>query len=92
MGGFRVGSVRGISIRIHVSFVLALPLLGFWFARAFRHAAVAAGIPPDTLSGPPIVWGVAMALALFLSVLLHELGYDQELWIGCVRKAAYPSG
>jgi hypothetical protein len=24
--------------------------------------------------------------------LRNNLGYDQELWIGCVRKAAYPSG
>jgi Zn-dependent protease len=75
MSGFRIGTIQGIPIRIHVTFLLALPLLAFGFARAFREAAELAGEDPSAL-GNPFLWGLTVALALFLSVLLHELAHS----------------
>jgi len=74
--GFQLGSIRGIPIRIHVSFLLVLPLLAFGFARGIVEAARLAGIPAESLSGGPAIWGLLVALALFLSVLLHELAHS----------------
>lgn len=75
MNGFKIGSIRGIPIRIHFTFLLVLPLLAFGFARAFREAASVAEVPPSQL-GSPLLWGLGLALALFLSVLLHELAHS----------------
>jgi Zn-dependent protease/predicted transcriptional regulator len=76
MNGFRVATVRGIPIRIHITFLLVLPLLAFGFGRAFQEAARLAGIAPGELRGNPYVWGLGIALALFLSVLVHELAHS----------------
>ena len=76
MGGFRIATIRGIPIRIHFTFLLVLPLLAFAFATAFRRAAVVAGVPPERLVGSPWLWGLGVALALFASVLVHELAHS----------------
>lgn len=75
-GGFTIGSVRGIPIRVHFTLLLVLPLLAFAFSRAFRDAARLAEVPPDQLTGSPLLWGLGLAVALFVSVLLHELAHS----------------
>jgi Zn-dependent protease len=76
MGGFKIGTIRGIPIRVHITFLIVLPILAVGFARTFRVAAHLAEVPPEKVTGSPFLWGVGMALALFLSVLLHELGHS----------------
>jgi len=75
-GGFKIGSIRGIPIRVHFTLLLILPLLAFAFARAFRDAARLAEVPPDQVTGNPLLWGLGLAVALFVSVLLHELAHS----------------
>src|SRR5512138_1132756 len=75
-GSIRIGTIRGIPIRIHVTFLVVLPLLAWGFGRVFSEAARLAGIPPSELRGPPILWGLVVALALFASVLVHELAHS----------------
>jgi Zn-dependent protease/CBS domain-containing protein len=78
MGGsaIRLGSIAGIPIRIHVTFLLVLPFLAIGFGRVYSEAARAADVPPDQLHGSPFLWGLAVALALFASVLVHELAHS----------------
>jgi Zn-dependent protease/predicted transcriptional regulator len=76
LGGFRIAAIRGIPIRIHFTLLLVLPLLAYGFARAFGEAARAAEVPPEQLYGRPLLWGLGIAIALFLSVLLHELAHS----------------
>lgn len=76
LGGLRIGTVRGVPIRIHFSLLLVLPLLAVGFARAFRAAARMADVPPEHLQGSPWLWGLGVALALFASVLVHELAHS----------------
>ncbi|ABS27330.1 site-2 protease family protein [Anaeromyxobacter sp. Fw109-5] len=75
-GAIRIGGVRGIPIRIHVSFLVVLPFLALGFGRMFGEATRIAGIPPERLHGSPFLWGLGIALALFLSVLVHELAHS----------------
>ena len=75
-GAIRIGSVRGIPIRIHVTFLIVLPLLAVAFARVFTEAARVADIPAAELHGSPFLWGLVVAVALFLSVLVHELAHS----------------
>jgi Zn-dependent protease/CBS domain-containing protein len=75
LGGFRIATIRGIPIRVHFTFLFALPFLAFGFARAFRSAASLADVPLEGLTGSPWLWGLGVALALFASVLVHELAH-----------------
>jgi Zn-dependent protease/CBS domain-containing protein len=74
--GFRLFTVRGIPIRIHYTFLLILPFLAWTFGRSFVEVARLAGVPAEKLSGPPWGWGLLVALALFASVLVHELAHS----------------
>ncbi|WP_257457833.1 site-2 protease family protein [Archangium lipolyticum] len=73
---FRIATLRGIPIRVHFTFLLVLPFLAWLFGQAFRNAADAADVPPERLMGSPILWGLGLAVALFLSVLVHELAHS----------------
>jgi len=74
--GFRIGTIRGIPIRIHYTFLLVLPFLAYAFGQNFVAAARLGGVPAATLRGPPWAWGLLVALLLFASVLVHELAHS----------------
>ena len=76
MGGFRIGTIKGIPIRVHYSFLLILPFLAYQFGLLFRSAASHADVPREMLGGNPFIWGLGLALALFGSVLVHELAHS----------------
>ncbi len=75
MASLQIAKVRGIPIRIHVSFLLILPLFALLFGRAFGAAARAADVSSDRLVGAPWLWGLGLAIALFVSVVIHELAH-----------------
>lgn len=75
MTAFKIGSVRGIPIRVHFTFLLILPFLAFVFGNVVGMAAQAAGVPPSGVAGSAWMWGLLLAIALFASVLLHELAH-----------------
>src|SRR5262249_37446205 len=72
----RLGRIFGIPVQIHVSFLFALPLLAYLFAHQFVAAARLVGVPEARIGGDRLLWGLAVALALFASVLLHELAHS----------------
>jgi Zn-dependent protease len=74
--GFRVATIRRIPIRIHPTFLLILPLLAYGFGRDLTAAAQRAGIPALRLGFSPWLYGMGLALALFASVLVHELAHS----------------
>jgi Zn-dependent protease/predicted transcriptional regulator len=66
----QLGRVRGIPIRLHWSFLPVLPLFAFVMADAYFAA-------PDRGPGAlDLVWGAALAIALFACVTLHELSHS----------------
>ncbi len=75
-GAFQIATLRGIPLRVHFSFLLVLPFLAWLFGQAFRRAAEAADVPPEQLVGSPFLWGLGLAVALFLAVLVHELAHS----------------
>lgn len=74
-GGIRLFSVRGVPIRLHWTFFLVLPWLAFAMARQFAAFAANAHTSRDALLLSPGTWGFVLAVLLFASVLLHELGH-----------------
>ncbi len=77
-GAFRVFTLQGIPIRIHFSFLLVLPVLAWLFGQVFasRAAARMADVPQEHLVHMPYLWGLGLAVALFVSVLVHELAHS----------------
>lgn len=63
--------VRGIPLRLHWTFLLALPLFAYLMARAYFTPE--AGAVPDAGAW---MWGALLAVGLFGSVLLHELSHS----------------
>ena len=72
----RIGSIMGIPIYLHFSFLLILPFLAWSFGNNFKAMAALAEVPAAQLAWSPYAWGLAMAVLLFGSVLLHELGHS----------------
>lgn len=70
-GAWRLGSLGGIEIRVHYTWLLAFFLIAWSLARGYFPMA---GSP----SGSGTYWtlGVVAALLLFASVLVHELGHS----------------
>ncbi|MFC5971653.1 site-2 protease family protein [Halomarina salina] len=84
MRSFRIGSVFGIPIQLDLTFLLVLPLFayligaqtGLWvdtlgqvFGTTISLGSLGEGVSPYLL-------GLAAAIGLFASVLLHELGHS----------------
>lgn len=62
---FRVAHVRGIDIKVHITFFLILILGGLQWADS---------VPDSPLEG--MLFGVVLMLLLFVCVTLHELGHS----------------
>lgn len=67
----------GIPIDLDWSLLIALPLISWMIARSLPHSLEVLGLnAPQLLGGPaPYLIGLAAAVGLFVSVLLHELGH-----------------
>lgn len=74
-GGVKVLSVRGIPIKLHWTFFLILPYVAYAMAKRFEAFANDASTHDYALLLPPAAWGLVLAILLFASVLLHELGH-----------------
>jgi len=64
-----------VDIQLHISLLLILPYLVFVTRVRFAELTRTAGVSAEQLSLGPTGWGVVMALALFSSILIHELGH-----------------
>lgn len=69
---FKIGTVMGIPIRIHISFLLVLPL----FALVFASAPAPYGF--QDIQPPLVSYALSLltTILLFACVLLHELGHS----------------
>ena len=70
----RIGSLFGIQIRIDWSWLLALVLIGTTLAFQFASELPAKNAPPGHVVVTPkhVLMGLAVAVFLFVSVLMHE--------------------
>lgn len=72
----------GVPLRLDPSFLIVLPLLAWLISSqipAYAQMLAEAGIPLDatelTVGATPILLGLASAVGLFTSVVIHELGH-----------------
>jgi Zn-dependent protease/predicted transcriptional regulator len=72
-----IGRIFGIPVKIHFTFLLIIPFLAWVLGGNFDSIAERAGIPLENLLLNPYLSGLIMALALFVSVLLHEAAHSR---------------
>jgi Zn-dependent protease len=70
-GSFRLGTLAGIEIRIHYTWLFAFFLIAWSLALGYFPST-----NPSLGAGTDWVLGIAAALLLFGSVLVHELGHS----------------
>ena len=70
-GSFKVGTLAGIQIRVHYTWIFAVGLIAWSLAQGYFPMTNARLSP-----GTDLALGVAAALLLFGSVLVHELGHS----------------
>jgi Zn-dependent protease/CBS domain-containing protein len=81
---YRVGTIYGIPFKLDVTFLLILPVFTWLLAGqiemvvAVLNEMFGAGIDPEPLTAGirPFLIGLAIAVLLFTSVTLHELGHS----------------
>ncbi len=69
---FQIGKIMGIPIKLHITFLLIIPVMGYIFAKnnpVFGFNDVESFFLRYAL-------GISVAILLFTSVLLHELGHS----------------
>ena len=75
-GSLTLLRVRNIPIRAHWTLLLVIPYLALAFAYQFAQVTRIAHVPAERIAVPPLVWGLLLAVGLFISVGLHELAHS----------------
>lgn len=70
-GSFKLGTLAGIDIRIHYTWLLAISLIAWSLALGYFPMS-------NDSAGPVTYWALAIvaAVLLFASVLIHELAHS----------------
>jgi Zn-dependent protease/CBS domain-containing protein len=65
-----------IPVKLHITLLLFIPYVAFIATRQFAAFAEQLGVPVEDVHVPPFAWGLILAVALFVSILLHELAHS----------------
>ena len=69
---FQIGKIMGIPIKLHITFLLIIPIMGYIFA---NNTSVFGFNDVESIF-LRYALGISVAILLFTSVLLHELGHS----------------
>ena len=69
---FQIGKIMGIPIKLHITFLLIIPVMGYIFANNTSVLGFS-DVEPAMLR---YALGLSIAILLFVCVLLHELGHS----------------
>jgi Zn-dependent protease/predicted transcriptional regulator len=69
---FQIGKIMGIPIKLHITFLLIIPVMGYIFANNSSDL----GFNDVGSIFLRYILGISVAILLFTSVLLHELGHS----------------
>ncbi len=69
----QIGKIMGIPIKLHITFILILPVFAYWFSISDPYFGF-----NDLNQQPALKYGLSLsaAISLFACVLLHELGHS----------------
>ncbi len=73
---FKIGSISDIPIKLHISFIIALPFIAWAVSTNIEMMAELMNINYSNMVIPDYILGLVIVIALFISVGLHELGHS----------------
>jgi Zn-dependent protease/CBS domain-containing protein len=65
-----------IPVKLNITLLLFIPYVAFVATRQFAVFVERLGMPVEDLHVPPFAWGLILSLALFASILIHELAHS----------------
>ena len=65
-----------IPVKLNITLLLFIPYVAFIATRQFSAILADLGVPAEAVHVPPFGWGLILAIALFVSILLHELAHS----------------
>jgi Zn-dependent protease len=65
-----------IPVKLHVTLLLFIPYVAFIATRQFAAIIAELEVPTGATHLPPFGWGLVLAIALFVSILLHEAAHS----------------
>ena len=65
-----------IPVKLHITLLLFVPYVAFIATRQFSTIIADLDLPTGAVHLPPFGWGLLLAIALFVSILLHELAHS----------------
>jgi len=74
-GSIRVGRLLGVDLNIHWSLSLLLVYVVLISAAQFPYIVRQSGFNTSEINWNPVLFGLAFAIGLFTSVVVHELGH-----------------
>ncbi|MFO7815312.1 MAG: site-2 protease family protein [Halanaerobiales bacterium] len=72
----KIGSISEIPIKLHISFIIALPFIAWAVSTNIEMMAELMNISYGNMVVPDYFLGLIISIALFISVGLHELGHS----------------
>ncbi len=74
----KIGTIRGIPIKLHITLIIAIGIIGWSVGYSVFQIAELIGVDPTGISRglESYVLGFAIAVGLFISVLIHELAHS----------------
>lgn len=71
-----IGRLFGVPVRVHASLVLVVPAMALWLgSRGAGAGAAQLGADASGLVLPSYVFGLLLTLAVFATIIAHELGH-----------------
>lgn len=71
-----IGKISGIPIKLHISFIIALPFIAWAVSTNIETMANMMSIPYQNMIISDYIFGLLITIFLFVSVGLHELGHS----------------
>jgi len=73
---FQIGKISDIPIKLHISFIIALPFIAWAVSTNIEMLSKIMNIPYQNMILSDYILGLLITLFLFTSVALHELGHS----------------
>ncbi|OFZ18330.1 MAG: hypothetical protein A2X94_12305 [Bdellovibrionales bacterium GWB1_55_8] len=72
---WKIATIRGVELKLHFSLLILLVYVVMVASMQYPLVAKQAGLDPASLRGGPLIWGFIFAIALLVSVAIHEFGH-----------------
>jgi len=74
----KIGTIRGIPIKLHITLLIVVGIIGWSVGSSVYQIAELIGVDPAGISPglESYILGFAIAIGLFISVLIHELAHS----------------